>query len=587
MQQRFEYDGKFASLYSTSDGKLAFGEIIETFVTKHCKTVIFESIADSDKGKLGRKTTTPKRETIDLLCNPPAFFGDTDDRLRSSRIVAGNVSMFISGLIPPSNSPIKIQTANPKNLGYVSRLISRDEKFTLDDFQSQIYPDMKIKNRYDHREEDANKRHKGGTNNSRLITAVTEQQMNMIMNRYVDENVIAHRPFKCALEAKIRQGIDEQEFIDLSNAYTDRVIIMMNIQMPLLLKKIEIDGNRRFEIVKREEAEKLLTKTREEEEKLNISKREQDEILNKSRREQDEILIKSQREENEKLEEKKTQEFEKMKIAEEKLELQKQATLEIDLKKEKESTKQATINAKVETKRLTIREREVSIDATKQKEADYRLNLEVQLAAANRRAVEKQFAKNAACKKDYVEAYIACQTKFFDSMSGECVRCTARTAHFGSAGVFNATAGDLRLFCACCIPKVKREKKHLGTFFQIPTIEDKNLATWIRVNGPHFKGICSACMHPLEYINYEMAHNSPSMLEGPAVLENLRVSCASCNNAGGVNDFDKFKNARYPDNCPPLLSNEDAKEAAMIMNSKICVPLSVEVLRHGKIVSPK
>ena len=59
---------------------------------------------------------------------------------------------------------------------------------------------------------------------------------------------------------------------------------MMTAQMPLLLKKIEIEGIQTLEVIKRQEEEKLLRTKREEEGKILKIKREEDEKLIKTRR---------------------------------------------------------------------------------------------------------------------------------------------------------------------------------------------------------------------------------------------------------------------------------------------------------------
>ena len=179
---------------------------------------------------------------------------------------------------------------------------------------------------------------------------------------------------------------------------------MMTAQMPLLLKKIEIEGIQTLEVIKRQEEEKLLRTKREEEGK----------IL-KIKREEDEKLIKTKREEEEKLEEKKREEFEKMKIVEEKLELQKQITNQIELKKAeevtkqtKEGTKRATMQMKLENKRIALQDRELVAKIKRQNDEQYRFNLEAQ----SQKAMAKQNEKSMAVKKTYVEVFCSTNTKY-------------------------------------------------------------------------------------------------------------------------------------------------------------------------------
>lgn len=573
MQQQFEHNGKVASVYSTSDGKLAFGEIIETFINKSCKAAVFDSISDSKKGKLDRRTTTPTQETIDLLCNPPEFLGNTDGRLLSARLTAGTVQMFISGRISPSNSPIKVKTPKPENLSYLSKLISRDGKFTLDDFEQQIY-EASHEGTDQPQDEDQhkNKSKRQKTNDDkRLIVATTEQQMNTVMQKYVDANVIAYRPFKCSLEAVLRQGIDEQDFIQLSMEYTDKVAALMNIQMPLLLIR-----------AKTEHEEKILITKTEQEEKLLKTKTEQEEKLLKTKTEQQEKLLKTKTEEEGKIEQKKREEFEKMKLAEEKVEIQKQTNNQIDLKMAQECTKQASIQAKLESKRLVIEEKQAIADINGKKDENYRLNLEAQLNAVARAAAAKQLEKNSALKKDYVEAFIGImsRTKFLESMCGPCNSCTGRVAHFGSARILKPHDGSTdRLFCAKCAKSAK--KKNSGEFLPMPKLEHINLSTWIQVNGPHFSGVCVACTHPLEYVNYHMAHIFSRHSKAPKELENLLPSCLSCNNSNGVKNFEEFIKKRYPNTPLQMLSHTQAKQAARVMLCRtVSAPVDGNVLNH-------
>ena len=63
---------------------------------------------------------------------------------------------------------------------------------------------------------------------------------------------------------------------------------------------------------------------------------------------------------------------------------------------------------------------------------------------------------------------------------------------------------------------------------------------------PTLRGICSACSHTLYYINYIMSHNVARDNLGGNGIENLRVSCLSCNSAMSVMPFDEYKEKHYP-----------------------------------------
>ena len=243
-------------------------------------------------------------------------------------------------------------------------------------------------------------------------------------------------------------------------------------------------------------------------------------------------MIKTKREEEEKLEEKKREEFEKMKIVEEKLELQKQITNQIELKKAeevtkqtKEGTKRATMQMKLENKRIALQDRELVAKIKKQNDEQYRFNLEAQ----SQKAMAKQNEKSMAVKKTYVEAFCSTNTKYPGNMSGDCVRCSGRTAHFGSAGILKTHDDSCKIFCGKCVPFVKREKKYEGYFLKKPMLEEVHIATWIQTNGTNFYGVCNGCKHRLEYLNYVIAHNVPAIKKGQRELENLRASCLSCN----------------------------------------------------------
>ena len=524
---------------------MVFGDLL-LIISKNCKTAIFKSIPPERKGISYRKTITPFKETIDLMCNPPTFLGNTDEKLHMLRLLAGTLRLFILQKIAPSSDPIKIREAPVDNLVYRAHLISRDGTFNLDDFQKHMYPELlNVDNKY---EDDVNverscKRHKND-----IIIAITSEQISTILTTYVDPSVIANRPLRCSLEAKIRRGIDEEDFIKLSIEYMDKAISMMGAQMPLLVKQTEIEGMKQLEVTKRQEEEKLI----------------------KTKRQEEELLLVTKRLEEEKLEEKKREEFEKMKNMENKLELQKQITTTIELKKEeeltkrtKENTKQAMIHSKLENKRLSLQDRELVAKIKKQNDEQYRLNLEAQ----SQKASFTQNEKSMAVKKTYVETFCSTNSKYPGSMSGDCARCTGRTSHFGSAGIFKTQDDSYTLFCGKCVPFVKREKKYEGHFIKRPTFEEVHLSTWIQTNGPNFYGVCNACKHMLEYVNYVMAHNIPSIKKGPRELENLRASCMSCNLACGVGDFDDFKNEIYPDLEINVLPHKQAKDTAKIMIS--------------------
>ena len=215
--------------------------------------------------------------------------------------------------------------------------------------------------------------------------------------------------------------------------YADKALFMMSVQIPLLLKQSEIDGAKQIEIIKREEFEK----TKKAEGNFLSVKRKEDEKLIKTKREEDEKFIRAKGQE------------------EEKMELQKQATKELELKR-------LRIETKVELKRIAQQDRKDIADIKSQKEEDYRKTLEAQTKARNQRMEEENEIK----KRPYTDAFITCTKKSFpDSMCGACARCTARVAHYGSAGILKAENGDFKLFCGKCVPSVKKEKKHLWKFF--------------------------------------------------------------------------------------------------------------------------
>ena len=204
--------GKVASLYTTSDGHLAFGNIFK-LISERYRAAIFAMIPDELKGTFDRKITTPYQDTIRAMSNPSSFVGDTDENLMESRLVAGALKLFIEKKIPPSSSPINIREPNVENLSYRARLISRDGTFNLNDFVENVFPELC--------KEDLNlernmKRHKVQNDNTTLINAITDEQVEVVMIRYVDPNVMSNPPMRRSLELKIRRGIDEEEFINLS-----------------------------------------------------------------------------------------------------------------------------------------------------------------------------------------------------------------------------------------------------------------------------------------------------------------------------------------------------------------------------------
>ena len=73
MNQKFQYRGVVASIYSSSAGNIAFGEVIHHFVNQSYKAMIFDAIPSEQKGTLAKRTTTPKDMTTELMLNPPHF----------------------------------------------------------------------------------------------------------------------------------------------------------------------------------------------------------------------------------------------------------------------------------------------------------------------------------------------------------------------------------------------------------------------------------------------------------------------------------------------------------------------------------
>ena len=127
------------------------------------------------------------------------------------------------------------------------------------------------------------------------------------------------------------------------------------------------------------------------------------------------------------------------------------------------------------------------------------------------------------------------------------------------------------------------EKKTLEYFPTNSKIIEKNLSLWGQTNGPNFEGACEACMQNLQYINYIMAHHIARDYMGGNDIENLRVSCLSCNTGMGVMPFDDYIEKYYPNTKLQKLLTQDAKQAAMIMrSSKMCVALPLVILQFSQ-----
>ena len=66
----------------------------------------------------------------------------------------------------------------------------------------------------------------------------------------------------------------------------------------------------------------------------------------------------------------------------------------------------------------------------------------------------------------------------------------------------------------------------------------KNFRTevWKRDNG-----VCQYCGHPLDFEGFEIDHVVPTSRGGPNVIENMRLSCFSCNSSKRAHDIEAIR----------------------------------------------
>jgi hypothetical protein len=70
------------------------------------------------------------------------------------------------------------------------------------------------------------------------------------------------------------------------------------------------------------------------------------------------------------------------------------------------------------------------------------------------------------------------------------------------------------------------------------SIKDK---LWRKCCGDKLDGECCVCQIPIQYNNCHVAHIKPVAKGGSNTIDNLTITCASCNLSMGTMDLEEFK----------------------------------------------
>jgi 5-methylcytosine-specific restriction endonuclease McrA len=183
-------------------------------------------------------------------------------------------------------------------------------------------------------------------------------------------------------------------------------------------------------------------------------------------------------------------------------------------------------------------------------------------------------------------------TPFEHSLVSRCNKCDAYNAHFHSCDVFVPTdrARKPKVVCRTCSTPSHRAKHLAGTWMKRPVRDLQRDLTWIRECGLRNQGLCRSCEEGVDYMSFNAAHNVAASHGGPRSVENLRVSCFVCNNASGVEVFDKYaalERGVEVEDLPEMRDLDEAREIVRVAyEGKEVVPVhlltEIECLYPGR-----
>ncbi len=103
-------------------------------------------------------------------------------------------------------------------------------------------------------------------------------------------------------------------------------------------------------------------------------------------------------------------------------------------------------------------------------------------------------------------------------------------------------------------PRKPRSADANAKAFHTAKTRDNGIGAWRRkLRRQLFAGRrrvrCCFCGRELTFRKATLEHVVPRSLGGPNVLQNLRISCARCNNERGVEDFELFRARKEQERC--------------------------------------
>lgn len=124
----------------------------------------------------------------------------------------------------------------------------------------------------------------------------------------------------------------------------------------------------------------------------------------------------------------------------------------------------------------------------------------------------------------------------FNRIVVRCSNCSVHCCSLATAIIVLDAQGQGRIQCRPC---GKASRKRGAEVLPSARWERVRVGTWLRQEGISMTGRCRGCLTPLSFRHFHAAHNVADCNGGARSVENLRVSCPTCNLSTGATVFDE------------------------------------------------
>jgi 5-methylcytosine-specific restriction endonuclease McrA len=209
---------------------------------------------------------------------------------------------------------------------------------------------------------------------------------------------------------------------------------------------------------------------------------------------------------------------------------------------------------------------------------DRELAREKEAKVARKRIFIRAFRQ--AAKADHFQGTVVMICHGCDSYCASLFSCTIKPAEPPETPL---------VFCKRCATHPSVVAKHAPeTWLTAPKFSRQKVGCFVRAAGFQMSTQCYCCTQEIRVDHFHAAHNVARDNGGPAIMENLRASCAACNGAASTAVFDDYcttERALEGNGSLPVLMDLVTAEKALDFLFGVTPLLEAGLLRRSQCLS--